>query len=246
MLERLRTIERPRRHPFQRRQTYGATAELPSTSRERVPHLFVERPRRHSTREARVASWTNNDNNDNSLPIAQTTATAHPVTATPVGATPVIAPVASATAHHMPGFRHTSNTDRRLALVVNDNPQQVSPLIELLRYSYDYNVVTTDSTHSALTMLNYGLAQPDIVVSDMGRIEGEYMNYTAGMDLLEQLRAFCDVPLVVLTTPDNVLRYIEQVTRFPLTAIVDQHSPIFQVMDELLGARERERGRRHL
>lgn len=136
----------------------------------------------------------------------------------------------------LPPFDHAADTTRKLALVVNDVPQDSSQVVAMLRGRYGWNVVTTDSTQSALTMLHYGMTKPDVVISDMGRMEeNQIQNHTAGKDLLEEVRKFCPaLPFVIHTTPDNVERYEMDVSAFNETAIVYSNEDVIAAVERFL------------
>jgi len=120
-----------------------------------------------------------------------------------------------------------------LILFVDDMVEAVAHILAYLR-PRGYYCVHTTSTACALTLLQHGL-RPDVIVSDMGRVEycdggrsapssldpadwdDPQYNPTAGLLLVEEVRkldsASACIPVIILTTFDNVQRYHDDVTR---------------------------------
>lgn len=91
---------------------------------------------------------------------------------------------------------------RRLVLVVNDDPQADLRLHEWLA-SRGAAVLRTYSTAHALNLLER--VRVHVVISDLGRVEGDVMNKRAGMDRAREIRERgSEVPMVILTMDKSV------------------------------------------
>ena len=91
---------------------------------------------------------------------------------------------------------------RRLVLAVNDDPQADLRLYEWLA-SRGAAVLRAYSTDHALTLLER--VRVHVVISDLGRVEGDVMNKRAGMDLAREIRQRgSDVPMVIFTMDKSV------------------------------------------
>lgn len=86
---------------------------------------------------------------------------------------------------------------RRLVLAVNDDPQADLGLYEWLA-SRGVAVLRAYSTTQALTLLDR--ARVHVVISDLGRVEGDVLRKGAGIDLARLIRERgSDVPIVIYT-----------------------------------------------
>jgi CheY-like chemotaxis protein len=92
---------------------------------------------------------------------------------------------------------HVFPETRRLVLAVNDDSQADLGIYEWLA-SRGVAVLRAYSTTQALTLLDR--ARVHVVISDLGRVEGDVLRKGAGMDLARLIRERgSDVPIVIYT-----------------------------------------------
>ena len=118
-------------------------------------------------------------------------------------------------------------------LWVDDHPRNNRYEIDQLGED-GYEVAIARSTQQAVTMLSDGL-KPMLVISDMGRTEGEAFNPTAGLDLLGRTGG---IPVLFYTSPEALTRYRDQVTEGGGTGITDSRLQLFRLIDECADAVE--------
>ena len=134
-------------------------------------------------------------------------------------------------------FEDVADTTRILLLHVDDEPANGRYQVASIK-EFGFNVITTTSTSSALTLLHYGI-QPALIVSDMGRYEDSVgtwgYNPTAGLLLIEEVRKMgASMPVIVTTTSDNVERYQGQVRAAGGSAVVSTGQALYEAVANAL------------
>jgi len=135
------------------------------------------------------------------------------------------------------GFEDVADTTRILLLHVDDEPANGRYHVASFK-NMGFNVITTTSTSSALTLLHYGI-QPALIVSDMGRYEDSMgtwgYNPNAGLLLIEEVRKMgASMPIIVTTTSDNVERYQAQVQAAGGAAVVSTGPTLYAAVANAL------------
>jgi len=122
-----------------------------------------------------------------------------------------------------------------LILVVDDVPKNNPQEIQYLE-NKGYNVITTTSTSSAMTLFHNGI-QPDVIISDMGRREGDFYEYnpTAGLLLITKIRESGRItPIIIFTTAENVDTYRQETLRLGGNDIVYQSRDLYDAVERAL------------
>ncbi len=119
----------------------------------------------------------------------------------------------------------TEQLNKKIALLwVDDNPRNNSYYIQQLndlKIHYDLETATS----SGLRRFKQG--QYTLVISDMGRREKS----TAGLDLLKEIRVIDkDVPFIIFTTSENVLKYSPRAKELGATLITTSWTKIMGVL----------------
>jgi CheY-like chemotaxis protein len=90
---------------------------------------------------------------------------------------------------------HTGPAKINNILWVDDNPNDNAFIVKDLEDS-GINITAVTSTFDGV--MQFGKRYYDLVISDMGRAEGMTVNYTAGIDLVRQIRQIdTQVPIVI-------------------------------------------------
>jgi DNA-binding response OmpR family regulator len=89
------------------------------------------------------------------------------------------------------------NTKKRV-LVVDDEPG-IGKVLRIKLRLYGYEVITTTSGAEAIELIR--TREPDIVLLDV------LMPYVTGMDVLERVRTFSQVPIVVFTAKPDIIQF---------------------------------------
>ena len=89
------------------------------------------------------------------------------------------------------------NTNKRV-LVVDDEPG-IGNILRIKLRLYGYEVITTTSGAEAIELIR--TREPDIVLLDV------LMPDVTGMDVLEKVRAFSQVPIVVFTAKPDIIQF---------------------------------------
>jgi DNA-binding response OmpR family regulator len=85
---------------------------------------------------------------------------------------------------------------KKRVLVVDDEPG-IGNILRIKLRLHGYDVITTTSGADAIEIIRTG--QPDIVLLDI------LMPNVSGMDVLEQVRAFSSVPIIVFTARREIV-----------------------------------------
>jgi len=120
-------------------------------------------------------------------------------------------------------------------LWVDDTPKNNSYFIQQLIDS-NVRVDLAESTRAGLELFDAN--KYDFVISDMGRRQGLNYQPTAGMDLLEQIRAKdSKIPFVIFSTPKAQIKYGQEALNLGATAVLSSSTDLFGMLD--LGALKR-------
>jgi|WetSurMetagenome_2_1015567.scaffolds.fasta_scaffold367221_2 CheY-like chemotaxis protein len=112
-------------------------------------------------------------------------------------------------------------------LWVDDNPKNNSYAVQQLN---DMQIVVdlALSTHEGIKRFKQD--KYSVIISDLGRRENQHMNYTAGFDLLKEIRIVNPtIPFVVFTTSENVRKYLSQANELGVTLITSSWTEIIRL-----------------
>lgn len=118
-------------------------------------------------------------------------------------------------------------------LWVDDNPKNNGYEIDQLAED-GYEVTTVRSTRQAEKKLAGGL-KPMLIISDMGRVEGDVFNPQAGLDLLKKIR---DIPVYHYVSYEAVRKYGDAVMEAGGKGITDSRLQLFRFIDDCADAVE--------
>jgi CheY-like chemotaxis protein len=109
-------------------------------------------------------------------------------------------------------------------LWVDDNPSNNSYAVQQLSDTG----ITVDLALSTSDGINrFKQGQYTHIISDMGRREKKFMNYTAGLDLLKEIRSVNpSLPFIIFTTSENVRIYMAQATELGANLITSSWTEI--------------------
>lgn len=118
-------------------------------------------------------------------------------------------------------------------LWVDDNPRNNRYEIEQLGED-GYEVTVATSSQQAQKKLDGGM-KPMLIISDMGRTEGDGFNPTAGLDLLRKVK---DIPVYHYASYDAVREYRDAVIEAGGRGITDSRLQLFRFIDDCADAVE--------
>lgn len=118
---------------------------------------------------------------------------------------------------------------RSMAILwVDDNPKNNSYYVQQLS-DMNLKVDLALSTSEGLRRFNEG--QYTLVISDMGRQEKGSFNYTAGLDLLKEIRASNpDISFIIFTTSSAVREHASQAKELGVTLITSSGTAIMGIL----------------
>lgn len=122
-------------------------------------------------------------------------------------------------------------------LWVDDNPKNNSYLVQQLR---DRGVVVELATSTAVALMHFEHKKFDVVISDMGRIEGATYNRIAGVALLRAIRARdSQVPIILFTSAATARDKRDMAIAEKATDITSSATELLAILERLTS---RERG----
>jgi DNA-binding response OmpR family regulator len=89
-------------------------------------------------------------------------------------------------------------SQKKSILVVDDEPR-IGKILSIKLRLYGYEVITTTSGAEAIELIR--TQEPDIVLLDM------LLPDVAGLEVLERVRAFSQVPIVVFTAKPDIIQF---------------------------------------
>ena len=115
----------------------------------------------------------------------------------------------------------------RRILWVDDNPTNNAYEIAKLQ-SDGYDIHTAKSTRAAVELLKREAGKPDIIISDMGRLEGAFYNRSAGIDLIKNIRSQgLNNPIYVYCSRGAEQKYKDEVFRIGGNGITSSPTELF-------------------
>lgn len=109
-------------------------------------------------------------------------------------------------------------------LWVDDNPKNNSYAVQQLndmKINVDLALSTTDG------LRRFRQNKYPLIISDLGRREENFMNYTAGFDFLKEIRSINpSIPFIIFTTSENVRIYMAQAKKLGVTLITSSWTEI--------------------